>query len=209
MAYSSISQAGYIMLAVMAGNTQGTTSLIYYITVYIVANLAVFGVIGAIERHTLGDNYANADKVEGVQPENALSRSEETVKSEYAVSRSAYAGLYSTNPRLTFVMTLAMFSLAGIPPFAGFFSKFFVFASAFNAGHWLVVFLALVNTVISLYYYLLIVKAIYITPNDNPIPTFKSGLMERTSLSLCLVGVVLIGLCSWVYQSLVDNAWPL
>lgn len=199
MAYSSISQAGYIMLAVIAGNTQGTTSLIYYITVYIVANLAVFGVIGAIERHTLGDKYANADKVEGVLPENALSRSEETVKSEYAVSRSAYAGLYRTNPRLTFVMTLAMFSLAGIPPFAGFFSKFFVFASAFNSGHWLVVFLALVNTVISLYYYLLVVKAMYITPNDNPLPTFRSPWLTRASLAVCLAGIILLGLLSSVY----------
>ena len=199
MAYSSISQAGYIMLAVMAGSTQGTTSLIYYITVYIVANLAVFGVIGAIERHTLGDNYADANNVEGELPENALSRSEETVKSEYAVSRAAYAGLYRTNPKLTFVMTLAMFSLAGIPPFAGFFSKFFVFASAFNAGHWLVVFLALVNTVISLYYYLLVVKAMFITPNDSPLPYFRSPWLTRASLAICLAGIILLGILSSVY----------
>ena len=186
MAYSSISQAGYIMLAVMAGSGQGMASLVYYVIIYIVANLAVFGVISTVEQHSSGK-----------------------------VSRDDYNGFYKTNPRLSFVMTLALFSLAGIPPFAGFFSKFFVFASAFNTGfvtgntgYWVVVFLALVNTIISLYYYLLIVKAIYITPNDNPIPTFKSGLMERTSLSLCLVGVVLIGLYSWVYQSLVDNAWP-
>lgn len=198
MAYSSISQAGYIMLAVMAGNTQGTTSLIYYITVYIVANLAVFGVIGAVERHALRTTV-DADKAEGELPENALSRSEETAASERAVSRSAYAGLYRTNPRLTFVMTLAMFSLAGIPPFAGFFSKFFVFASAFNTGHWLVVFLALVNTVISLYYYLLVVKAMYITPNDNPLPYFRSSWLTRISLAVCLAGIILLGIISSVY----------
>lgn len=198
MAYSSISQAGYIMLAVMAGNTQGTTSLIYYITVYIVANLAVFGVIGAVERHALRTTV-NADEAEGTLPENALSRSEETAASERSVSRSAYAGLYRTNPRLTLVMTLAMFSLAGIPPFAGFFSKFFVFASAFNAGHWLVVFLALVNTVISLYYYLLVVKAMYITPNDNPLPYFRSPWLTRVSLAVCLAGIVLLGIISGVY----------
>lgn len=198
MAYSSISQAGYIMLAVMAGNTQGTTSLIYYITVYIVANLAVFGVIGAVERHALRTTVY-ADKAEGELPENALSRSEETAASERAVSRGAYAGLYRTNPRLTFVMTLAMFSLAGIPPFAGFFSKFFVFASAFNTGHWLVVFLALVNTVISLYYYLLVVKAMYITPNDNPLPYFRSSWLTRISLAVCLAGIILLGIISSVY----------
>lgn len=198
MAYSSISQAGYIMLSVMAGNTQGTTSLIYYITVYIVANLAVFGVIGAVERHALRTTV-DADKAEGELPENALSRSEETAASERAVSRGAYAGLYRTNPRLTFVMTLAMFSLAGIPPFAGFFSKFFVFASAFNTGHWLVVFLALVNTVISLYYYLLVVKAMYITPNDNPLPYFRSSWLTRISLAVCLAGIILLGIISSVY----------
>lgn len=198
MAYSSISQAGYIMLAVMAGNTQGTTSLIYYITVYIVANLAVFGVIGAVERHALRTTV-DADKAEGELPENALSRSEETAASERAVSRSAYAGLYRTNPRLTFVMTLAMFSLAGIPPFAGFFSKFFVFASAFNTGHWLVVFLALVNTVISLYYYLLVVKAMYITPNEDPLPYFRCSWLTRISLAVCLAGIILLGIISSVY----------
>ena len=184
MAYSSISQAGYIMLAVMAGSGQGMASLVYYVIIYIVANLAVFGVINTVEQHSGGK-----------------------------VERDDYNGLYKTNPRLTFVMTLALFSLAGIPPFAGFFSKFFVFASAFHTGYaleqtgyWVVVFLALVNTIISLYYYLLIVKAMYITPNDNPIPTFKSGVMERAGLTICLAGVVFIGLLSCVYQYLTDTA---
>ncbi len=184
MAYSSISQAGYIMLAVMAGSGQGMASLVYYVIIYIVANLAVFGVINTVEQHSGGK-----------------------------VERDDYNGLYKTNPRLTFVMTLALFSLAGIPPFAGFFSKFFVFASAFHTGYaleqtgyWVVVFLALVNTIISLYYYLLVVKAMYITPNDNPIPTFKSGVMERAGLTICLAGVVFIGLLSCVYQYLTDTA---
>ena len=128
MAYSSISQAGYIMLAVLAGTTQGMASLVYYVIIYIVANLAVFGVINLIEQHTDGK-----------------------------VERDDYNGLYKTNPKLSLIMTLALFSLAGIPPFAGFFSKFFVFAAAFNSGFYLVVFLALINTIISLYYYLLIV----------------------------------------------------
>ncbi|CDD32969.1 nADH-quinone oxidoreductase subunit N [Bacteroides sp. CAG:714] len=171
MAYSSISQAGYILLAVLAGSEQGMTALVYYIVVYIVANLAVFGVIGAVEQQTNG-----------------------------RVDREAYNGLYQTNPKLSFVMTLALFSLAGIPPFAGFFSKFFVFASAFHTGYWLVVFLALVNTIISLYYYLLIVKAMYITPNEHPVPAFRSSALMRTSLVVCLIGIVLLGICSGVYQ---------
>lgn len=177
MAYSSISQAGYIMLAVLGNSAQGLSSLVYYVVVYIVANLAVFGVISTVEQHNGG-----------------------------TVERDSYNGLYKTNPKLSFVMTIALFSLAGIPPFAGFFSKFFVFASAFNGGHWLVVFLALVNTIISLYYYLLIVKAMYITPNDNPLPTFQSSPMTRACLFICLMGVILLGISSCVYQLLNDSA---
>ena len=177
MAFSSISQAGYIMLAVLAGTPQGMASLVYYMVVYIVANLAVFGVINTIEQHTHG-----------------------------RVEREDYNGLYQTNPKLTLVMTLALFSLAGIPPFAGFFSKFFIFAAAFNSGWHLVVFIALVNTIISLYYYLLIVKAMYITPSDSPIAAFRSGSAMRACLLICVAGIVLLGIASGVYQLLSDTA---
>ena len=177
MAYSSISQAGYIVLAVLSGTDLGEASLVYYLTVYVVANLAVFGVIGVVEQHTGG-----------------------------LVDRSAYNGLYRTNPKLSFAMTLALFSLAGIPPFAGFFSKFFVFASAFQDGHWAVVFLALVNTIISLYYYLLVVKAMYIDPNEQPIATFKTPRLVGASLFICIVGIVTFGVFSGVYQLLTTMA---
>jgi NADH-quinone oxidoreductase subunit N len=98
------------------------------------------------------------------------------------------------------VMTLALFSLAGIPFFAGFFSKFFIFAAAFREGFHLLVFIALINTVISLYYYLLIVKAMYITPNDEPIAPLRSDGYMRASLVVCLAGVVLLGLVSAVFE---------
>lgn len=171
MAFSSISQAGYILLAILGNPQQGTASLVYYIFVYIVSNLAVFGVINAIEQQTHG-----------------------------MVNRDDYKGLYKTNPKLAMVMTLALFSLAGIPPFAGFFSKFMVFASAFSGGFHLVVFLALINTVISLYYYLLVVKAMFIDENDNPIPLFKSDTSMRISLVLCLAGILVLGVAGCVYQ---------
>ncbi len=177
MAFSSVSQAGYIMLAVLAGTPQGMTSLVYYLVVYIAANLAVFGVINAIEQHTNG-----------------------------MVERDGYNGLYQTNPKLTMVMTFALFSLAGIPPFAGFFSKFFVFAAAFESGYYAIVFIALVNTIISLYYYLLIVKAMFITPNDQPIATFRTGTPMRISLVLCLAGIFALGIVSSIYQWLSDTA---
>lgn len=176
MAFSSISQAGYIMLAVISGTAEGMTAMVFYIIVYIVANLAVFGVIEILEQHN--------DHIE--------------------LTRSHCNGLYQTNPKLSFIMTLALFSLAGIPPFAGFFSKFFIFMSAFNAGFWVLVFIALINTVISLYYYLLIVKAMYIEKNETPIPAIKCDNFARASLIICLLGIVLLGICSIVYTS-IDN----
>ena len=173
MAFSSISQAGYIMLAVIGGTKDGMSALVFYVLVYIFANLAVFGVIETLEHHTRS-----------------------------SVTRDDCNGLYRTNPRLTLLMTLALFSLAGIPPFAGFFSKFFVFMSAFKAGFWVLVFIALINTVISLYYYLLIVKAMYITPNDEPIARFNSSKYSRISLIICLAGILLLGICSFIFEEI-------
>ena len=172
MAFSSISQAGYIMLAVMGNPTMGVTALTYYVLVYVAANMAVFTVINAVEQ-----NGGNSQM-------------------------SCYNGFYQTNPKLSFLMTLALFSLAGIPPFAGMFSKFFVFmAAAAEGSFWVyfVVFIALINTVVSLYYYLLIVKAMYITKTDSPLPTFKSDCNTRLALALCTAGVVAFGVVSCIY----------
>ena len=173
MAFSSISQAGYIMLAVIGGKADGMTAMVFYLLVYLVANMAVFAVIESLEW-----------KIRG------------------AVRRETCNGLYRTNPRLTLVMTLALFSLAGIPPFAGFFSKFFVFMSAFGTGFWVLVFIALVNTVISLYYYLLIVKAMYMEPNEHPVEPFKCDPYIRIELLICVAGIVLLGICSFVYSGI-------
>lgn len=175
LAFSSISQAGYIMLGVIACNATGVASLSYYVLVYVVSNLAAFGVIQAIE--------------------NATGK----------VDMADYNGLYKTNPKLSFAMMLAMFSLGGIPPFAGFFSKFFIFSSALEGGSvavYVLVFIALLNTIISLYYYLLVVKAMFINPNDNPIATFKSHWSERAGLVVCVAGIILIGLASCIYTAL-------
>ena len=126
---------------------RSVSALTYYVLIYVVANLSVFTIISSIEEHNNG-----------------------------TVQMDSYNGLYKTNPRLAFLMTLALFSLGGIPPFAGMFSKFFVFMAAVGThdihttlGAWAygVVFIALVNTVISLYYYLLIVKAMFIKHSDN------------------------------------------
>ena len=172
LAYSSISQAGYIMLGVIGGTALGMTSLVYYVLVYMVSNLAAFGVIGVIENRT--GKLTIAD----------------------------YNGLYATHPKLSLVMTLAMFSLAGIPPFAGFFSKFFIFAAAAQQGYYILVLIALLNTIISLYYYLLVVKAMFINKNDTPIESFRSDGYTRVSLVACSAGILLLGILSVVYDQI-------
>ena len=176
MAFSSISQAGYIMLAVIGSSQMGMGALMYYVLVYVVANMAVFTVISTVEQNNGG-----------------------------TTQMSAYDGLYQTNPKLAFLMTLALFSLAGIPPFAGMFSKFFVFMAAAQQGSfwaYFVVFIALLNTVVSLYYYLLIVKAMYIKQTDSPLPAFRTEFSTRVALAVCTAGIVLFGICSYLYDYL-------
>lgn len=174
MAFSSISQAGYIMLAVIGNSSMGVAALSFYVLVYVVANMAVFSVISAVEENNGG-----------------------------VTRMDAYNGFYSTNPKLALLMTFALFSLGGIPPFAGMFSKFFIFMAALQEGSTLthiVVFIALINTVISLYYYLLIVKAMYIKTSDSPLPAFKSDCNTKLALALCTAGVLLFGVCSFFYN---------
>jgi NADH-quinone oxidoreductase subunit N len=172
LAFSSVSQAGYIILSVLAGSPQGMASTMYYILVYIFSNMAAFGVISAVENQT------------------------------GKVDMSDYNGLYKTNPKLALIMMIALFSLGGIPPTAGFFSKFFVFIAAAEQGQYLLVMFALINTVISLYYYLLVIKAMFITPNDSPIAYFKSDSYMKVSLVACFAGIMLVGVVSGIYQYL-------
>jgi len=103
---------------------------------------------------------------------------------------------------LSFVMMLALFSLAGIPPFAGFFSKFFVFSAAAAKGQYVLVFIALLNTIISLYYYLLVIKAMFLNKSENPIETVKSDFPVKLSLVICTAGILLVGLVSVIYSQI-------
>jgi NADH-quinone oxidoreductase subunit N len=172
-AFSSISQAGYIALGLMSGTAQGMTATMYYILIYIVSNLAAFGVITAVENHSGKTSIA------------------------------AYNGLYKTNPILSFVMMIAVFSLAGIPPFAGFFSKFFIFMATAQQGDYVLLFIALINTVVSLYYYLLIIRAMFISPQTD----LSAGLVRtdgynRLSMALCMTGILAFGIVSAVYNFL-------
>ena len=175
LAFSSISQAGYIMLGVIAANAVGMASMMYYILVYIFSNLAAFAVIAAIERQS------------------------------GKVTIDDYNGLFKTNPWMAFTMMLAMFSLGGIPPFAGFFSKFFIFVGAAQTGSvaiYVLVFIALVNTIISLYYYLLVVKAMFLRQDDCVIPYIDSHWTEELALTICVMGIMAVGVASGIYTFL-------
>ena len=170
LAFSSISQAGYILLGIIGGNQTGMASVIYYILVYIFSNLGAFGVVAAI---------SNATGKEAIDE---------------------YNGLYRTNPRLTLVMTLALFSLAGIPPVAGFFGKFFLFTAAAERGFYLLVLIAVLNTIISLYYYLLVVKAMFINKNESPVETFRSDFPTRLATGICVAGIIITGFASIIFE---------
>lgn len=177
LAFSSIAQAGFILLGVIGANQLGMSTVIYFVMVYVFSNLGAFGVAQAIERAT----------------------GKELI--------SEYNGLYKTNPKLGLLMTLAVFSLAGIPPLAGYFGKFFLFMGAASQGFYWLVIIAVLNTIISLYYYLLIVKAMFIKQNENPIPYFKSDGFLRAGLVLAAAGIVLIGFFGGIYDWVFDISW--
>jgi NADH-quinone oxidoreductase subunit N len=170
LAFSSIAQAGFILLGIISGEKVGMTAVIYFVLVYIFSNLGAFGVVTAIETATGKNNMDD------------------------------YDGIYRTNPKLSLLMMLSLFSLAGIPPVAGFFGKFFLFTSAASGGYYWLVLIAVLNATISLYYYLLVVKSMFINKNDNPIAYFKSDVPTRIGLLLSMAGIFVIGFWSQIYE---------
>ena len=177
LAFSSISQAGYILLGFIGGNQLGMASVIYYVLVYVFSNLGAFGVVTAISNATGKENIDD------------------------------YNGLYHTNPGLSLIMTLALFSLAGIPPVAGFFGKFFLFTAAAEKGYYLLVLIAVLNTIISLYYYLLVVKAMFINKSESPIDKFRSDFPTRFALAICVAGIVVTGFASVLFEAIRNNSF--
>jgi NADH-quinone oxidoreductase subunit N len=148
----------------------GYSTIVYFIAVYIFSNLGAFGVVQAISTSSGKENMDD------------------------------YEGLYRTNPKLSLVMMLALFSLAGIPPLAGFFGKFFLYAAAASKGYYFLVFIAVVNATISLYYYLLVVRAMFLRKNPNAIPFFKSKMYMRLGLILAALGILITGVYSPLYN---------
>ncbi|KAA3630647.1 MAG: NADH-quinone oxidoreductase subunit N [Bacteroidetes bacterium] len=170
LAFSSIAQAGFLLLGIIAANQNGMAVVVYFVLIYVFSNLGAFGVVQAISLNTGKENIDD------------------------------YEGLYRTNPKLSLVMLLSLFSLAGIPPVAGFFGKFFLFIAAAGEGYYWLVLIAVINVTIALYYYLLVVRAMFLRKNDNAIPLFKSDTLLRVGLVICVLGILVAGLYSPLYE---------
>lgn len=163
LAFSSIAQAGFVLLGIISGTQLGFASVVYFLLIYIFSNLGAFGVVSAIS------NATGKERLDD------------------------YNGLYSTNPRMSLVMMLALFSLAGIPPVAGFFGKFFLFMSAAREGYYILLLIAVANVTVSLYYYLLVVKAMFINQSDDPVPAIENDFYTKAGLAICTAGILAIG----------------
>ncbi len=170
LAFSSIAQAGFILLGFLSNDQLGVSTVVYFVSIYVFTNLAAFGVVQSISTETGKENMDD------------------------------YNGLYRTNPKLSLIMMLALFSLAGIPPLAGFFGKFFLFTAAASQGLYFLVFIAVVNVTISLYYYLLVIRAMFLRKSDQAIPYFDSSFTMKLGLILAVVGVLFIGVYSPIYE---------
>jgi NADH-quinone oxidoreductase subunit N len=172
MAYSSIANMGYALIGLAAGTSDGVQSVLIYMAIYVAMTLGTFACILAMRRST-----GPVEKIADL------------------------AGLASTKPAMAFFLAMLMFSLAGIPPVAGFFAKFYVFLAAIKAGLYALAVIGVVTSVVGAYYYLAIVKTMYF---DEPAEGFEP---MRPELRLVLGVTGLFVLLFFVYPApLVDAA---
>jgi NADH-quinone oxidoreductase subunit N len=174
LAFSSIAQVGFILIGISGSSRAGTASVIYFILIYVFSNLAAFGVVSTVSALT----------------------GKETIND--------YKSLYKTNPLLSWVLTIALFSLAGVPPTAGFFGKYFLLMAgtgvAGSKGVIIWIIIAALNLVVSFYYYLKVVKAIFMDPNETPIEKLAVHFIPKIAMIICVAGIVLTGLFSFIYE---------
>jgi NADH-quinone oxidoreductase subunit N len=164
LAYSSISHAGYILIGLAAGTSIGVAGVVFYLAVYTFMNLAAFGIISLIE----GENDANLDI-------------------------NSYSGLGTKSPVLAALLAIIMFSLAGLPPLAGFFAKYYVFIAAIKSGlTWLAI-LGIISSVISVYFYLRIVVLMYFKEAEGEVIPSKS-LSGFFGVAISVILVILLGI---------------
>ena len=170
LAFSSIAQVGFILVGISSNSIEGTASVVYFVLVYVFSNLAAFGVAGAISQH------CGKERIE------------------------EYRGLYQTNPFISWVLALALFSLAGIPPTAGFFGKLFLITAGASRGNYLFITVAALNMIISLYYYLRVIRSVFMDTNEQPIGKINLDFSTKLGMIICGTGIVLLGILSWVYD---------
>lgn len=163
MGYSSIAMAGYLLVGLAAATGGGAASIMFFLLAYTLTNLGAFAAIIAFS------DRVGSDRIED------------------------YAGLSTRSPWLALGFAICLFSLIGIPPLAGFFGKFYIFAEAYNRGLGWLVLIALLNSAVSMYYYLRVVKVMYLDPAADetrlPVP-----LSAGVALAVTAVGVIVIGI---------------
>ncbi len=170
LAFSSIAQVGFILVGMSAASAAGSSTVVYFVLVYLFSNLGAFAVVSIISAATGREQISD------------------------------YNGLYKTNPWLTWVMAISLFSLAGIPPAAGFFAKFFLLLAGAARDNWPLLIVAALNMVVALYYYLIVIKAMFTGTNEQPIPTIKEGAFPMAGMVLCVAGVLLAGMYGGVFE---------
>ncbi|GAB4577869.1 MAG: NADH-quinone oxidoreductase subunit N [Anaerolineales bacterium] len=176
LAYSSIAHAGYVLIGVVAANELGMSSVIFYLIAYLLTNLAAFGVVSVVGRVVGSDEIA------------------------------AYAGLSRRSMGASMAMLVAFLSLAGVPPLAGFVAKVWVFAAAVQANLIWLAFVGVINAIIGVYYYLIVLKVVYLYRSENddqPLPISRPNMLALTLLCL---GIVLIGTIFAPWWGFADTA---
>jgi NADH-quinone oxidoreductase subunit N len=177
LAYSSIAHAGYLLVALVAANQLGAVSLMYYLLAYTLMNLGAFGVVILVGRKK--DSY---------------------------LSIYDYAGLGAQHPVLAAAMALFMFALAGIPPTAGFVGKFYIFSAAVKAGFiWLAI-IGVMNSVVSVYYYLRITVLMYMKPAEADLGPVNFSPTVTATVVITAAGVLLIGVFPGFIYNLAMNS---
>jgi NADH-quinone oxidoreductase subunit N len=170
LAFSSIAQVGFILIGISGSSQMGMASVIYFILIYVFSNLGAFGVIALVS---------------------ALSGKE---------NMDDYRGFYKTNPMLSWVLTISLFSLAGIPPTAGFFGKLFLLTAGAAKGNYILITIAALNMIVSLYYYLKVVKVIFMEVSDHPIQRLHVPMISKIALLICVAGIIAVGFMSGIYD---------
>lgn len=170
LAFSSIAQIGFILVGITGSSRLATASVVYFVLIYVFSNLAAFGVVALVSSVTGREQVSD------------------------------YKGFYKTNPVLSWVLAIALFSLAGAPPTAGFFGKFFLLMSGAGKGNYVLITVAALNMIISFYYYLRIVKAIFMDANEQPIERLVIPAYPKLAMFICVAGIIVTGLAGFVYD---------